>query len=89
MQTRQDNASNTQYSFGLTSNQHRDDAEYFLCTGGGRHVAEPDAGQTGTSEIQRSYVRLRVRHVVHVLMQTFGQCVHPPYAITDLQDAVN
>jgi len=54
--------------FGVTSNKHRDDAEYFLGTGSGRHVTEPDAGQTGTREVQRSYVRLRVRHVVYLFV---------------------
>lgn len=50
----------------LTSDQHRDDAENLLRAGRGRHVAEPHAGQTRTREVQRGYVRLRVRHVVHV-----------------------
>lgn len=52
--------------FRFTSDQHRNDAENLLGAGRGRHVSEPYAGQTGTREIQRSYVRLRMCHILHV-----------------------
>lgn len=48
-----------------TSDEHGANAKDFLAAGVGGHVAEADAGETGTGEVQCGDVVLAVGHVVH------------------------
>ena len=74
-----------------TSDEHGNDGENLLGVGVGRHVAEPDTGETSTGEVQRRDVGTRVwrlvdRSVDDRLVQTLRQLIQPAYELKPGKD---
>lgn len=63
----------------LTSDEHGDNAEYFLAGGIGAHVSKANTCQTRAGEVESRNVSVRVRHVVHRHPEAIRERVNPPW----------